>query len=131
MYLLWLKIWGEGLILLPTPSLHYLGLLYLCCAHILLESEDIEGVNKLLRKAKAQAKWEQIALGLGLSSATITDIREKHRRDEKRLYSSLGAWVNGKEEVRATWRILIRTLQSEDVNESALADKIIAEKGRV
>jgi intergrase/recombinase len=96
-----------------------------------LGSEDIASVNKHIRRAKAQAKWEQIGLGLGLSSATINGIREGSSRDDQRLYSTLNAWVNGKDKVQTTWRVLIRTLQSEDINESALANTIMAEKGRL
>ena len=94
-------------------------------------SEDIASMNKHIRRAKAQVKWEQIGQGLRLSSATINGIKEENSRDDQRLYATLNAWVNGKEKVQTTWRVLIRALLSEDVNESALADTIMAEKGRL
>ena len=82
-----------------------------------------------IRAAKAQGKWKQIGLGLGLSPETLKGIREEQSRDNPRLYSTLNTWVNEKK-LQTTWRILVNTLRSEDVNESTLADRLLAEKGK-
>lgn len=96
--------------------------------HTILGSEDITSVYRQIRAAKAQGKWKQIGLGLGLSPATLKGIREEHSGDNPRLYSTLNTWVNEKK-LQTTWRILVNTLRSEDVNESTLADRLLAEKG--
>lgn len=98
--------------------------------HTILGSEDITSVYRQIRAAKAQGKWKQIGLGLGLSPATLKGIREEHSQDNRRLlYSTLNTWVNEKK-LQTTWRILVNTLRSEDVNESTLADRLLAEKGK-
>jgi len=86
-------------------------------------------VYRQIRAAKVQGKWKQIGLALGLSPATLQGIREEHSQDNRRLYSTLNTWVNEKK-LQTTWRILVNTLRSEDVNESTLADRLLAEKGK-
>ena len=46
------------------------------------------------------------------------------------LYATLKAWINNKDKLaEVTWRALIRTLQSAQVGETALAERLKAEKG--
>ena len=97
--------------------------------HTVIGSEDITSVYKQIRAAKAQAKWEQIGLGLGLSPATVKSIRETDTNDNRCLYLTLKTWVDEKK-LQTTWRVLVNTLRSEDVNESSLAERLISEKGR-
>ena len=89
---------------------------------------EYKGVYKAVESAKD--KWKKIGLGLGLSSETLDQIKsDKHNDPSQCLYAVLKAWINSDHDKEVTWRVLIRTLQSEQVGETDLAKRLKAEKG--
>ena len=79
----------------------------------------------------AKAKWEKIGVGLKFSRDTLDQIKsDNHNEPGQCLYATLKAWINNKDKLaEVTWRALIRTLQSAQVGETALAERLKAEKG--
>ena len=93
--------------------------------------KDIGDVNKSLQPAKQ--KWEKIGLGLGIARDRIQRIKTDSGGDSgKCLFLIMNLWLRGKcPTVKGiTWRVLIRILKSQEVNESDLAECIMTEKGR-
>lgn len=96
-----------------------------------LAGKDIGDVNKALLPAKQ--KWERIGLGLGVARDRIQQIKADNGSDPgKCVFHVVNLWLRGKctGTVKGiTWRVLIRTLKSAEVNESGLAEQIMSEKG--
>lgn len=85
-------------------------------------------VCKSIRSAKE--KWEKIGVGLGLEHDTLREINTNNQGEPgKCLYAAVDAWLRCKGVTRSTWRVLIRTLESAEVDEAALAERLISEKG--
>lgn len=90
--------------------------------------DNIRHVFNLVQSA--EENWESIGLGLGLSESTLLKIKDDKKNASRNcLYAVLNLWIQNKAKKQATWRVLIATLKSDEVNESGLADKIMKEKG--
>lgn len=101
-----------------------------CCITYTVITE-IGDVCKALRPAKG--KWEKIGLGIGLSADTLHQIKSNKKGDPGQcLYATINAWLRHQApstRFSATWRTLLRALESSEVDEAALAERIKGEKG--
>ena len=89
---------------------------------------QIRDVFNLVRSA--EENWESIGLDLGLSESTLLTIKDDKKNVSRScLYAVINLWLHSKAKKQPTWRVLIVTLKSDEVNESELADKIMKEKG--
>ena len=95
-------------------------------------TEDIKDINKAI--GPAREKWEKIGLGLGLSQTTLQQIKTVNGGEPaKCLYATIYAWLRRKDKANAkgiTWRTLIHTLKSAEVDETDLAERLMIEKGK-
>ena len=93
--------------------------------------KDIGDVNKALLSAKQ--KWEKVGLGLGIARDHIQRIKADRGSDPgKCMFHIVNLWLRGKSTGTVkgiTWRVLIRILNSPEVKESDLAERIMTEKG--
>lgn len=92
---------------------------------------EVTDIHKLLRPVKE--KWEKIGLSLGLAHGKLHQIEANKNGDPVRcLYATIDVWVHKRDAGRycATWRTLFRALESAEVDEAALVERIKHEKGR-
>lgn len=74
-------------------------------------------------------------MGLGIDPSNLRKVKEDREEDEhdvkdRCLYATLNIWLHGKCSSHfRNWRTLLKVLKSEDVNESSLAESIMAKKG--
>jgi len=98
---------------------------------VIAETGSINTIFSAVRSAKD--KWEKIGTGLGLSTTTLQQIKdERQGRADQCLYAVINAWLHGRDRARTkgvSWRSLVRTLQSPEVSEGGLAEKMVSERG--
>lgn len=91
---------------------------------------EVGGVCTALRPARE--KWERIGLALGITRDTIQQIKiDKKNEPGACLYAIVNAWVRRSAHDTATWRTLLRVLESPEIGEAALANQIKKQKGKV
>ena len=95
-------------------------------------ARDVNDVCKSIQPAKQ--KWEKIGLGLGIRRERLEEIKTGNRGNPgKCMFATMDVWLRGSSKKglkQPTWRILIRTLQSREVAESTLAERLMTEKGK-
>ena len=81
-------------------------------------------------------KWEAIGHNLGLSSETLMALKQKHP-SSRLFFAVINTWLHRKglrkdlpTYLPVTLRVLVRALQSAEVGESHLADKIVESKDK-
>ena len=78
-------------------------------------------------------KWRELGQELGISSEKINAIGQKYRHSRQCFSQVMSAWLSrkfgGDRFKPVTIRTFARALESESVNESSVADKIVKMKG--
>ena len=100
-------------------------------------------INKLIFELSKMSptileKWEKVGQELGLSEETLSTIGQKCRNSRQCFFAMMNSWLSRKgmrENIPAykpvTLRILLRALESKEVDESKLAAEITKMKGVV
>ena len=97
--------------------------------------EDCISLCALLNKTSVTVKerWEQLGHKLGLSKEKLCTINKNYKNSEKRFFAVINTWIRRKGVDSSkpstynsiTIRALVHALQSAEVCESSLADKLV------
>jgi len=109
--------------------------------YINTEKEEGQPLYELLNKNSVtiKEKWEQLGLKLGLSKELLCTLGKKYKTSERIFYAVIYAWIRRKGVDcsspstfnSVTIRALVHALQSAEVCEGTLADKLVEIKSKV
>ena len=84
------------------------------------QKPDVGEASKALHKA--QNKWEQIGLELGVDADELESIDDTFRKNDKKLLEMLKKWLAA--DKNTTWNALVQALRSNTVGRNDIANEI-------